>query len=89
MEIERVLQDWEDKCLDFEMKEREAITKAEKAIAAERKLQGENAGLTKDLRNLKTILADREDEIKNLMHKYEEKLQQKELEKTELRAKHI
>ena len=89
MEIERVLQDWEDKCLDFEMKEREAITKAEKAIAAERKVQGENTALTKDLRNLKAIVTDREDEIKNLMHKYEEKLLQKEFEKTEMKAKHM
>lgn len=31
-EIERVLADWEDKCLDLEQKEKDALIKAEKAI---------------------------------------------------------
>lgn len=58
------MQDWEDKCLDLEHREQDAVTKCEKAAAAERKSAAEVMTLTKELRAVKAALGDRTEELK-------------------------
>ena len=89
MEIERVLQDWEDKCIDLEQREADAISKCEKALGSERKIQAEYQALSKELRAVKMALDDAKDELKLIQQKYEEKLDQKEAEKLEIKAKQM
>lgn len=89
MEIERVLQDWEDKCIDLEQREADATNKCEKALGSERKIQADYQALSKELRAVKMALDDAKDELKLIQQKYEEKLDQKEAEKLEIKAKQI
>ena len=89
MEIERVLQDWEDRYLDLEQRERDATARCDKALQQGRKTAAELQAITKELRAVKSTLDDRTDELKIIQSKYEEKLDQKEAEKLEIRAKQI
>jgi hypothetical protein len=45
LEIERVLTEWEDKCIDLEQRERDALAKFERASNAEKKLQADCSSL--------------------------------------------
>ena len=85
-EIERVWQDWEDKCADLEARRAQAQAQAELAEARARDLGQKSQGLKREAREAREAMEQARAELRVLQDKYEEQLAVREQEAEELRT---